>query len=234
MRLQASMPVRNKISQFIPLFSNSTSSDANKHKGHKVKIWKQDPSVEEIGIRTSYIHTPIKPGPKDDDIVIQGMPKVLPNKDGDFLFDPLKQPKEFDAVHTFSVIRQVLTGIQRAYNRMGIKEPFEWQWGKKVAINVHPHAGVTANAYYSRAEKALKFFYFNATQGENKGKKVYTNRSFDIVSHEAGHAVLDGIKPGLLSSWHPQSGGLHESFGDLLSIFTMLSQLDQCESIIAE
>lgn len=204
------------------------------HGGHKVKIWKRDPAVKEIGIRTSFIHTPIQAGPQDDEIVIQGMPKVSPDKDGNFLFDPSKQSKEFDAVHTFAVVRQVMTGMQRSLKRMGVKTDFNWQWGKTNPINVFPHAGETPNAYYSRREKAMKFFFFNAPQGPLKGQKIYTNRSFDIVSHETGHAVLDGLKPGFLSSWHPQTGGIHESFGDLMSIFTMLSQLDQCETIVAE
>jgi hypothetical protein len=50
-----------------------------------------------------------------------------------------------------------------------------------------------------------------------------------------GHAALDSLKPEWLSSsWHPQTGGLHESFGDLTAIFTMLAQLDVCEAIIVE
>ncbi|HEV7814419.1 MAG TPA: hypothetical protein VGP06_04875, partial [Janthinobacterium sp.] len=60
-------------------------------------------------------------------------------------------------------------------------------------------------------------------------------RSFDIVAHETGHAVLDGLKPDwLLSSNPPQTGGLHESFGDLTAIFLALSQLDQVEAVIAQ
>lgn len=226
--LNTEVKENKKVNPLRLLFSNAN------HGGHKVRIWKRDPSTKEIGIRTSFIHTPINAGPQDDEIVIQGMPKVSANKDGDFLFDPIKQSKEFDAVHTFAVVRQVMTGVKRSLKRMGVKSDFNWQWGNTNPINVHPHAGETPNAYYSRREKAMKFFYFKAPQGPLKGKQVYTNRSFDIVSHETGHAVLDGLKPGFLSSWHPQTGGIHESFGDLLSIFTMLSQLDQCETIVAE
>jgi hypothetical protein len=47
--------------------------------------------------------------------------------------------------------------------------------------------------------------------------------------------VLDALKPGwLLSGNPPQTGGLHESFGDLTAIFLTLSQLDQCEAVIAQ
>jgi hypothetical protein len=55
------------------------------------------------------------------------------------------------------------------------------------------------------------------------------------VSHECGHAILDGLKPSwLLSNQPPQTGGLHESFGDLCAIFLALSQLDQVEAVVAQ
>jgi len=85
--------------------------------GSKVKIWKQDPTVKPIGIRTAYIHTPVENGPKDAEIEIQGMPVTMANADSDFLFDPGENPSEFDAVHTFTVVRQVLTMYQRALKR---------------------------------------------------------------------------------------------------------------------
>jgi hypothetical protein len=88
------------------------------------------------------------------------------------------------------------------------------------------------NAFYSRAECCLKFGHFVPT---GQSTRVYTCRSFDIVSHETGHAVLDGLKPDwLLADNPPQTGGLHEAFGDLTAIFLCLSQLDQCEAIIAQ
>ena len=201
--------------------------------GSKVKIWKQDPTVEPIGIRTAYIHTPVENGPKDAEIEIKGMPVTLPNADSDFLFDPEENPSEFDAVHTFTVVRQVLTMYQRALKRNQIADEFNWQWGAGTPIGVYPRAGMDANAFYSRAEKALRFFYFHPG-GDDSVPLVYTCRSFDITAHEAGHAILDALRPGYWASWHPQTGGLHESFGDLTAILTMLAQLDQCEAIIAE
>jgi len=92
-------------------------------------------------------------------------------------------------------------------------------------------AGEARNAYYSRGDRTLKFFYFY-----HEGKIVYTCRSFDIIAHETGHAILDALRPGYWfnSSNHSQTAGLHESFGDLTAIFTMLSQMDICEAIIAE
>lgn len=202
--------------------------------GSKVKIWKQDPSVVSIGIRTAYIPTLVEAGPKDPEIVTRGLPEVLPtNDDNDFLFEPLQNPLEFDAVHTFTVVRQVLTMYKRALNRTGVATEFSWQWGPSAPIAVYPRAGLDANAFYSRGQKALRFFYFHPG-GDSSKPLVFTNRSFDIVAHETGHAILDSLRPGYLGSWHPQTGGLHESFGDLTAILTMLAQMDQCEAIIAE
>jgi hypothetical protein len=46
--------------------------------------------------------------------------------------------------------------------------------------------------------------------------------------------VLDGLKPGWLGGTNPpQTGGLHESFGDLTAIFLACSQLDQVEAAVA-
>ena len=202
-------------------------------KGSKVRVWKQDPTVLPIGVRNSYIYTSIQDGPKDEKIEINGLPIAKSNKDNDFLFDFKKESKKFDAVHTFTVIRQVLTMYERALLRQDDSYTgLHWQWGKN-PIKVYPYAEYGANAYYSREEKALKFFYFHPNE-DNTKPLVYTCRSFDIVAHETGHAILDALCPEFLVSWHPHTGGLHEAFGDLTSIFAILAQMDMCEAIISE
>jgi hypothetical protein len=71
--------------------------------------------------------------------------------------------------------------------------------------------------------------------GTTPPQRVYTCRSFDIVAHETGHAILDGLKPNwILIGNPPQTGGLHESFGDLTAMFLTLSQFDQIEAIVAQ
>lgn len=200
--------------------------------GSKVKLWKQDPSVESIGIRSSYIFSPVDHGPKDSQIEIMDMPEVQHDANRDFIFDPVEDPIKFDAVHTFTVIRQVLTMFQRALLRTEILDDFTWQWGNS-PILVYPRAGIDANAYYSRYERSLKFYHFHPDNNETN-PMVYTCRSFDIVAHETGHAILDALRPGYWGSMHPQTGALHEAFGDLTAILTMLAQMDQCEAIIAE
>src|SRR5262249_52484659 len=79
------------------------------------------------------------------------------------------------------------------------------------------------------------FFFFDKPGAPSPPPRIFTCRSLDIVSHETGHAVLDGLKPNwIMASSTPQTGALHESFGDLTAIFLALSQFDQVEAIIAQ
>ncbi len=174
-------------------------------------------------------------GPRDARIMFgePGIAPVSPNAFGDFVTMP--DTPQFDAVHTYAVVRQTLTMYQRAL--AGSHDtPLPWQWNSAAdlaPLHVYPHGLPNVmNAFYSRSDACLKFGDF-VPSGQTE--RVYTCRSFDIVSHETGHAVLDGLKPDwLLANNPPQTGGLHEAFGDLTAIFLSLSQLDQCEAVIAQ
>jgi hypothetical protein len=199
--------------------------------GARALIWKQDPSVAEIGIRKVFLPGAILPGPRDARIIVQGLAPVSPNAMGDYITTP--GTDAFDAVHTFAVVRQTLIMYQRA-----TASQLPWQWnsgGNTDPLNVFPHGlPNTMNAFYSRTQKALKFGDFIPT-GTPPPPRVFTCRSLDIVSHECGHAILDGLKPQwILLGQPPQTGGLHESFGDLTAVFLALSQLDQVEAVIAQ
>ncbi|HEU4852709.1 MAG TPA: hypothetical protein VFT37_11220 [Telluria sp.] len=204
--------------------------------GARVLIWKQDPSVEEIGTRKAFLHGIVLEGPRDARIASgsPGIAPVSPNAFGDFVTTP--GTPQFDAVHTFAVVRQALTMYQRALAATGTASPIPWYWNSEEntdPLQVFPHGlSNVMNAYYSRHENCLKFGDFVPAGSKSR---VYTCRSFDIVAHETGHAVLDGLKPNwLLADQPPQTGALHEAFGDLTAIFLTLSQLDQCEAVIAQ
>jgi hypothetical protein len=204
--------------------------------GARVLIWKQDPSVSDLGTRKIFLPGVILEGPRDARITSgqPGIAPVSPNAFGDFIMAP--DTDQFDAVHTFAVVRQTLTMYQRVLSRADQGAPLPWAWNSARntdPLEVFPHGLPNVmNAYYSRNDHALKFgdFVPNGSAG-----RVYTCRSFDIVAHETGHAVLDGLKPKwILNSAPPQTGGLHESFGDLTAIFLALSQLDQVEAVVAQ
>jgi len=83
---------------------------------------------------------------------------------------------------------------------------------------VVPRAGQMKNAYYQRSSHSLQFFYFD--HPDRPGEIVYTSLSRDIVAHEAGHAILDGIAPHLYNAITPQSLALHEGVADLVAVLT--------------
>jgi len=198
--------------------------------GSRFVIWKQDPSVGELGRRLVLVPSLVVNGPRDPriDTNLVGTTPVTRSAAGDFIF-PADTP-EADCAHTFAVVRETLTMYERL--RGGIAIAWAWNIGGNTdPVTAYPRAGVTANAFYSRSQKALKFFYFTPP---GAGQPLYTCRSLDIVAHETGHAVLDGLKPGWLGIGNPpQTGALHEAFGDLTAIFLALSQLDQVEAFVA-
>ncbi|QOY95513.1 hypothetical protein IM543_06545 [Massilia sp. UMI-21] len=212
--------------------------------GARVLMWKQDPSVGEIGTRRAYLPGPVLAGPRDARIApgTPGIDPVEPNAFGDFVTQP--DTPQFDAVHTFAVVRQTLTMYQRALLAAGLDMPLPWQWNTSMdtrPLMVHPYGLPNVmNAFYSRSQACLKFGDFippgaAAAAADAETARVYTCRSFDIVAHETAHAVLDGLKPQWLQAdAPPQTGGLHEAFGDLTAIFLALSQLDQCEAVVAQ
>jgi hypothetical protein len=204
--------------------------------GTRVLMWKQDPSVGEIGIRKVFLPGLVLDGPRDARIACgqPGIDAVSPNVFGDFVTAP--ETPQFDAVHTYAVVRQTLTMYQRALADGSDDTPLPWQWNSSAdlaPLAIFPHGLPNVmNAFYSRSQCCLKFGDFVPT---GQQQRVFTCRSLDIVAHETAHAVLDGLKPDwLLADNPPQTGGLHEAFGDLTAIFLSLSQLDLCEAIVAQ
>lgn len=198
--------------------------------GSRFMIWKQDPTVGALGRRLTYIGQLVLNGPRDARITTElpGTTPVVRNVTGDFIY--AANTPQADCAHTYAVVRQTLTLFERANNGNAIR----WAWnqsGNTDPVTVYPRGFAGANAFYSRGQKSLKFGHFTPA---GSSSQVYTCRSLDIVAHEAGHAILDGLKPGWLGFGNPpQTGGLHESFGDLSALFLALSQLDQVEAFIA-
>lgn len=196
----------------------------------KFNVWKQDPSVKVNGskIQKELVEGDLEDGPKSSYVELTGpgIEPRLPNKKGDYLVDRSKEPDAFNAMHSFATVQNVIQMLIKSLpDKYG---PFKWAWGDD-RLKVQPFAGNTPNAYYSRGQRSLLMFYF-----DSNGKRVFTCASTDILAHETGHALLDGLRPGYLTSSELQSFALHESFGDLIAIFYLLSQLDFCKDIFVE
>ncbi|MGE0493072.1 MAG: hypothetical protein AB7S38_27925 [Vulcanimicrobiota bacterium] len=106
----------------------------------------------------------------------------------------------------------------------------DWAFGSE-SIDVTPHKQEGRNAYYSRWEGGTNFFYFDSP-GLNA--HVRTANSADIVSHETGHALLDGLRPGFFGTWDPETGGFHEAFGDCAAMLYCLDEANSNDKLMQQ
>ncbi len=108
-------------------------------------------------------------------------------------------------------------------------------WAFDGPLSILPRAGLDANAYYVRRTKSLKFCYFD--KPGDPSQKVYTALSRDLICHETGHAILDGIAPHLLDAAldkTPQTWALHESIADLTAVVMSFRSGHLREAILEE
>ncbi|CAG8464504.1 3868_t:CDS:10 [Diversispora eburnea] len=193
-------------------------------KGARFRVWKADPSVKKIGIRELYLPiTDITDGPSDSWFEIEpNIPPISPDENGDFLLDfddsipstipPSLSHAKFDAVHTFAICRYVFNLLFNDIEYLDGKPPkLERPW---------------TNAFYSKVDSNIRFYYVK----NKKDEPIYLCRSLDIVAHETGHAFLDILQTNWLVTG--QTGALHEAFGDLCSMFTILSMDDMVSLLI--
>lgn len=181
----------------------------------------QDQFVKEPGTAVLPDVTVGKNGPQTERVVLHKT-KLEPNSDGSYVFD--QKDKNFTGAQTFATVNKTLDMFEEA---CGCKIPWATRHEQ---IKLIPDGGETMNAYYSRNDNSLNFFHAgNPATNET----IYTGNSGEVVSHEVGHAMLDGLRPGYLSAWSPDPGGFHESFGDCIALF-MSTQDDATAQIAAD
>ena len=101
----------------------------------------------------------------------------------------------------------------------------KWQTGS--ILNVLLDEGTDLNAYYDR--QALTFFH-----GQTSTGPVYSGESPDILCHEMGHAVLDGLKPQLWNVASHEAAAFHEAFGDMSAILAALQLPTMRQLVLSE
>lgn len=142
----------------------------------------------------------------------------LPPKPGKKLgrYDVPEKPdvhsRAFNQVSVFATVFETIKMFEKP-DTLG--REIRWAFDAPQLLVV-PRAGQMENAYYERATHSLQFFYFPSHQDEKE--IVYTSLARDIVAHETGHAILDGIAPHLWNAITPQCLALHEAIGDLSAL----------------
>lgn len=86
--------------------------------------------------------------------------------------------------------------------------------------------GQKLNAFYDRA--GLRFFVLDTGT-----KTYYTGISTDTVTHEAGHALLDALRPEFFGSFRPEVSAFHESFGDMWALLSALMDKPTRQALLA-
>lgn len=121
---------------------------------------------------------------------------------------------EFRQINAWATVQNTLEMYEDA-QALGRRIPWGFDGNRLLVL---PHAGYWQNAFYDRKTKTLQFFYFEADD-----EPIYTCLSHDIVSHETGHAILDGIRPLYNFPSSPDTAGFHEALGDITAILAALS-----------
>ncbi len=90
-------------------------------------------------------------------------------------------------------------------------------------LRLHPHGGITENAYYDRERGEIRFGYFRTRDDDyvksQVGAYVFTALSHDIIVHEVSHALVDGLRAHFDAPSNPDVLAFHEAFADLMAIF---------------
>jgi hypothetical protein len=174
-------------------------------------VYPQNPFLGEAEGRRMHV-SDVQPGLVNERVQIQDTQGtvVQPDEDGQFLY-PEDSP-EFDAVNAFYYTTYTLRMFERFAQRS-----IPWAFPAK-RITIDPHVGDQANAFYNEQEGVLGFHTYTPPNGKPRS----TAASADIVSHEASHAVLDGLR-----DLHNESFGLgcrafHESFADMGAILVAM------------
>ena len=122
--------------------------------------------------------------------------------------------RQFDQVNVWALLQRALEFFESGPG-LGRPIPYGFEGNRLIVV---PHAGYGKNAFYDRASKSLQFYYFD----DEQGNRINTCLSTDIVNHEFGHAVLDGVRPYLYESSLVETGAFHEFMGDLSAILLLL------------
>jgi len=116
---------------------------------------------------------------------------------------------QFRQVSVWATVQHTLDFFEGGF---GLGRRIEWGFAGNRLLLI-PTAGYGENAYYDRASKSLQFYWFVGPSG-----RVNTCESSDIVNHEFGHAVLDGLRPHYFESVLTQTAAFHEFMGDLTAL----------------
>ncbi len=196
-----------------------TDGDASSRKDCVVSYYPQDPSVGPP-VKGSVPGEQITQGP--DNPRIDTIGDVKQDKEGNLVFTP--EQVEFVPVQTFAATLKTIQAMEKYLGRK-----IQWSFGKE-QLAIYPDKGVMKNAFYNKKDGSLNFFHFI---DKKTGETVHTGKSYDTVSHETGHALLDGMKPKFLG-WNIETEALHEAVADIISMLSALQDESNIQMFLSQ
>lgn len=153
-------------------------------------------------------------------VVQDRVPVAIADADGNYHYQV--GTDQFDQVNATAVVYRTLSTYER---HMGHETP----WSFDGPLTINPHAGEGKTAYYSRWDDSINFCQWSSP---SLGKVVKTSESPDVIAHETGHAILDGLRPNI--GWGTEGSAFHEGFGDSSAIVHALQYDSNLDKILAE
>lgn len=127
----------------------------------------------------------------------------------EFIDAVVKNPY-YHQLNVWAIVERVVEFFEDS-KAMGRPLPWGFDGNRLLVV---PHAGYGENAYYDRNSKSLQFYYYG-----DESTPSFTCLFHDVITHETGHAALDGIRPlynqQLTSA---QTNAFHEYMGDITAI----------------
>ncbi len=154
----------------------------------------------------------------------------------------------FDDVSTFGTVWTVFDMYGRDIEALNDKET-QLKWVKRGKVRIFPH--MTEEQFkklypYDTYQKYEKNAFYDYRPQDINGEHVlcffpvvfgtskYTSQSFDVVSHETGHNVLNILRPDLWGSTSSDIIAFHETFGDITALFSVLKFPELRERILTK
>lgn len=177
----------------------------------KVRVFPQDPLVgptEEIELPKEILGNKLSsPRMKISDRA----PIAIADPEGNYTGYEVGTP-QFDQVNAYAIVANTLSMYDKYLGRQA-------EWSFRGPLTVVPHKGTGKTAYFNGREGSINFFEW---QSPSLGKRVTTSQSADVIAHEIGHAVWDGLRP--RAGYSNEAGAFHEAFGDCSALLHALQQ----------
>jgi len=189
----------------------------------RVNVYPQDPFVDQPVLRSMPVQE-LREGVVNDRFRIRDSRGIVaqPDTRGDYIFHP--EQDEFDQINALYYATLALRMCENYAGR-----PLPWSFGAG-QILIDPCVGTTvANAYYNETDRVLGFFTFKLN-----GEEIHASQSSDIVTHEVGHAILDGMRDLLNVSFSFGPEAFHEAFCDMVAILVALHDNGLIERVLAD